>query len=453
MIGPYHYGERKWDEYLLDLRETLEVGSSAQIVAINENFAETSAEIRETFQAGIAAQIVAINDLSSRVEEGLEHLRAEFNWGFTLIADSLAEQTRVLRDVTAKLDKLQETLDLPLRTQARELFNEGRLRLEKGLLEKALERFLQAEQKNDVDFPLQLEIGTLYLYGKNNDEDVINLQAAENHFLLAAKYARAERNSLTQWYRFCGQAYSHAAWAAYLSGQDEKAAANVGGMRACLNRALEHISKAIAVWPQFTEAPYLFAKCSALLERNAEAVDALQALFDRDRRYIGKATDDADFSSIRSELKSLASELLTLPGPVALAVRQQLDIATRLLTDAQARAGDRKNITADGYKGDLNSKLLKLRPLEQRILKARHDIERFDIDVENVLEELRDATEALNSRTGDRSARSGGTELDYVSKARYLLGRGRIIEAIKVVREATGLGMIPARDLVDSWRR
>lgn len=39
------------------------------------------------------------------------------------------------------------------------------------------------------------------------------------------------------------------------------------------------------------------------------------------------------------------------------------------------------------------------------------------------------------------------------SQARELLKQGRKIEAIKVVREETGLGLKEAKDLVESWEK
>jgi Ribosomal protein L7/L12 C-terminal domain len=40
----------------------------------------------------------------------------------------------------------------------------------------------------------------------------------------------------------------------------------------------------------------------------------------------------------------------------------------------------------------------------------------------------------------------------WEGEARNLAARGQAIEAIKLVREKTGLGLKEAKDLVDSWR-
>ena len=99
--------------------------------------------------------------------------------------------------ISIQLDTIHQTLQSPLLTQARELFRLGVEHYRKGLLDKALAAFLKAEEKSDVDFYLQFKIGKLYLYGRDEDANVIDLAKAESHFLLAARNANAERETLS----------------------------------------------------------------------------------------------------------------------------------------------------------------------------------------------------------------------------------------------------------------
>jgi Ribosomal protein L7/L12 C-terminal domain len=48
---------------------------------------------------------------------------------------------------------------------------------------------------------------------------------------------------------------------------------------------------------------------------------------------------------------------------------------------------------------------------------------------------------------------AGSTEDPRLNEARQLAGNGRKIEAIKLVRDATGLGLKEAKEMVDSWDR
>jgi tetratricopeptide (TPR) repeat protein len=181
--------------------------------------------------------------------------------------------------------------------QVQELFQLGQERFRKGLLDKALKAYLQAERKNEVDFPLQLQIGKSYLYGIDEDDNVIDLPEAERHLLLAARYADAEKGTFPQWNEYCGQAYFHAAIAACLIGEQEQAAGRPDSTRACLKRALSYLAKAAVLWPDFTEIVYTQAKCHALLGQTPDAIQKLELLSDRDRRYFAKAAQDGDFRS------------------------------------------------------------------------------------------------------------------------------------------------------------
>lgn len=50
-----------------------------------------------------------------------------------------------------------------------------------------------------------------------------------------------------------------------------------------------------------------------------------------------------------------------------------------------------------------------------------------------------------------RKAPLPGAPADWEAEARGLAATGQKIQAIKVVREATGLGLKESKDLVDSW--
>jgi len=133
-----------------------------------------------------------------RVADGIEDLRAEFSYGMGLIVSQLQIQQQTLEGILDRLDTIHKTLESPLLTQARELCKIGMDRMQKGLLDKALEAFLESEKKNDTDCFVQFQLGTLYLYGRDEDNNVISLPKAEEHFRFAARYANAEIGSMPE---------------------------------------------------------------------------------------------------------------------------------------------------------------------------------------------------------------------------------------------------------------
>jgi len=305
VFRPYYYGPHKWENYLIDIQEAI---SAEQY------------PLPEELTAGIEG-----------LRAGIEDLRAEFEWGFTLMIDRMERQINVLNRIVGQLDAIRHAVQLPSTTRARELFALGQRDQQKGLLPEALEKFLAAERENKVNFPLQLQIGKLFLYGKDRDNTLIDLPKAEQHMLLAARYAGVERG----YEKYQGEALFHAAIAAYLIGKDEKAVGHVDGMRSCLERALTSLTCAVRSWPKFSEIVYLQAKCHALLGQEQAALEKLKDLSDRDRRYFAKMSQDKDFDAIRVDAETVFRQAIAEPGPAALNALAKLRDAEEELAKAQ----------------------------------------------------------------------------------------------------------------------
>ncbi len=421
VLGPYYYGKYKWDNYLLDVQRAIKSGNAVQreIAGVQK---ETLAEMR--------GQTIQLQNIQDALEHGFEELRAEFEWGFSLIADRMDRQIAELTNISATLEKIHQTVRSPLMTRATELFRIGEERYRKGLLDKALEAFLQAEQQNDVDFVLQLQIGKLFLYGRDEFANVINLADAERHLLLAARYADAEKGTVKQWSKYCGQAYFHAAIAAYLLGEQEETNGDSDGKRTCLKRAVNYLSKATNLWPAFSEIWYTLAKCHALLNQSQEVHNLFETLSDRDRRYFDKAMQDEDFRTFREDIKELFTRALTSPGPCARGAQTKLASAEEALAWAK-RASPAS--TEDQ---------IRVHTIERRLTAARQILPTLQADVESLSSSLSEmglqleqiAHQSLQKNiatlghnlasTKDKKA-SCASSIDYLNqKMRQTSGRG-----------------------------
>ena len=265
MYRSYYYGSHKYDNQFLDTRGAIEAGTK-QAAIHAEDMIRAERE-----------QTEAIQKLGGDLLGGLEDLRAEFEWGFSLLADRMDTQIELMSRIATKLDKIHGALVTPLTQQARELFRLGQQRLSEGLDDKALEAFLQSEQKNDVDFLLQRYIGELYLY--SNDTKVKDLGNAVEHLLAAGRYAEAKKGSLSGWNKYAGKAYFDAAVAYYLLGEIEFEANRQEKMKGCLQKAVGLLAKSVDLWPEFLESTYTKAKCHALLGERNEVNGAFEFLF------------------------------------------------------------------------------------------------------------------------------------------------------------------------------
>lgn len=277
----YYYGQHSWENYLVDIQETV-AGIAPGSNTNNADFDSLSA---------------AFGDIASSIED----LGAEFQWGFTLMIDRLEQQTKLLNQIVGQLDAIREAVQLPSTTRARELFALGLRDLRKGLYPEALEKFLAVERENKVNFPLQLQMGKLLLYGKNATDNVIDLPKAEEHLYLASRYAGREQ----KWLKYHGVALFHASIAAYLIGEKEKSAGRTDSMRKCLERALTNIGFAAQTWPE-AELYYLAAKCHTLLGQKEKALADLTILAERDPiGYSAKMDRDGDFNAIRGDAENI----------------------------------------------------------------------------------------------------------------------------------------------------
>jgi tetratricopeptide (TPR) repeat protein len=429
IIGPYYYGKRKWDNYLLDIQQTIESGNAA-----NRQGARLQSEALEIAHEQVEElrqQTEQLRNIDQTLQSGLEELRAEFEWGFTLMVDRMDTQINLLSKVAAELDAIHQTLKSPLINQAQELFRLGEQHFNEGLLDRALKDFLDSEQKNEVHPLLQLQIGKLYLYGCSDTYNLVDLPQAERHLLLAARYADAKKKTLSKWSDLCGQAYFHAGVASYLIGEQEQTAGHPDSMRTCLERALGHLAKAAALWPRFTEILYTKAKCHALLGQIQDAEQNLEALSDRDRRYSAKAAQDDDFNAFRAGVEVLFKRATESPGPLARAASAKIDGATEALTWAKRSDPTAREDSAA------------IRSIERELLRAKQSLPTLEVDIEDLSEKL----DRMKNELEEIAKRAFHNNLDAAEQGvtaceRDKMNCERSIESLKqTMKQTSGTGL------------
>jgi tetratricopeptide (TPR) repeat protein len=289
--------------------------NEALSLAFEEGFDEVSGTLSEGFGMlgrrldDIGEGFEIVGQRLAAISGGIERLGAAFEWGMGLLAEQLAVQDQLLGNILQRLDAIHETLQTPTLTQAREFYNIGKDRLGKGLLDKALEALLKAEEKNDTDFLTQYELAHLYLYGMNEDCNVIDLPKAEKHFRNAARYAKAEIPYLAEANKYCGKAYFHASVACYVqAGKQRQCGQNVEAQR-LLQEAINLAQHATEVYPELSEGFYQHAKTCSVTGETTTALQSLKQAIKIDRNYCLKADLDRDFDGIRPALLGLFENL------------------------------------------------------------------------------------------------------------------------------------------------
>lgn len=285
----------------------------------------TMAQLESAFSKGADA-----------IATGVDRLGAQFEYSLGLVFDELHIQTQHLEKIVQELDSIKRTLQSPLLTQARELFWIGRDRMAKGLLDKALQAFHEAERKNDTDFFTQYYLGKLYLNGRDDDDDVIDPGKAKQHLIAAARYAKAEIQANPEFKLLAAEALFYGSLACFALAGDENELDI-----AQLQEAYSLVTEALRLEPSLTEAWFHAAKYKALEGRTDKCIAVLEVAVKRDPRYSAKALADGAFLRVRPALEQLVKRLRdTAMAEAEAAIREATEALERSQRYPSWRAED-----------------------------------------------------------------------------------------------------------------
>jgi len=301
-----------------------------QIVASNEalknEFGEEFDELNGTLNWNLCRFKDAIADAGISIED----LRANFNYGIVLAVERLQMQNRALDNILDQLDAIHGTFKNPTLAKAREFYRIGCKRLANGLLDRALESFHRSEEICKDDFFTQFQLGKLYLYGKDENTDIVDLMEAEKHFQLAIRCGKAEIGQLSWMDRWTGEALLHASIACYAQAGDHQVKGRVQEARKKMEEAAQLAQEATAIYPQLSEGYYHHAKFSALLGNIAQAIPSLKQAILADRNYCIKVQMDRDFDGMRTQVHNLFETLRKKAGQDAM---DELQKVKKFLSD------------------------------------------------------------------------------------------------------------------------
>ncbi len=355
-MASFYLGSKlSWQQYLQassfikDIQGQIRSSSSKQHVAITAQTREIIASrealgkkfgagfdaMNGTLDRGLADVTEAINETTSAIES----LRSTFEYNLALMIEQMQLQSQAMMGMLRQMEAVHSTLKSPTLTQAREFYQIGCDRLQKGLPDKALEAFIESARRDDANFMTQLMIGKLYLYGVTQDCNVVSLDKAEQHLLAAARYAKAEVSRLPEASRFLGEALLHASIASYAKANDHQLNGNKEEAARLLGLSLDLAQQAREASPQLSESHYHHAKYAALLGDGHTAAQSLEQAVAMDENYCIKADVDRDFRYVRHEVNDLFVRMRTESGGE---VQDKVRHVERLLVDWIYPTGDAK---------------------------------------------------------------------------------------------------------------
>lgn len=296
-----------------------------------------SEELRDTFKNGYDSINSTLNwgfemlssDLSE-IDISINSLRADFNYNMGILIQEAQINNRLLTSLLSKIDSIQEILESPILAQARELYKLGCHKASTGLFDKALELLHKSEEIYDSDFFTQHQLGLLYLFGVNDDCNVINLQKAKNHFVNAIRYAKAEIKSDSKFTMLAAESHLYASFSIY--GQLGELIENDTSKEktSLLSEAKEHAIASTSLYPKLSEAWFHIAKYSALLYKPEDCIRNLGKAVNLDRKYAVKVEVDKSFEAFRP---SIVNFLESIRDEKERKAQTAIDHASRSLKD------------------------------------------------------------------------------------------------------------------------
>ena len=276
------------------------------VIASNESLARENIEathvaadkITETMRSELGALSSVMQDGFSELtyemqglSEGIERLNATFHWGFSEMIASMGR----MNDSIDELIKIAKT---PAQTAAYEQYEIAqeafRQKLGQECLE-ALDKAINGDQSSSgykLEWRFHTMKGTVRLGFVGGDMSLVDPAEAEESFLLAGRYAKADHPE------HAAQAFLSAGWSAYCQGK--------------LKDALLHTEQALKIIPNLGEALFQSAKINIAIGEVPHALSSLKEAIEIDRFYSLKAAGDGDFqkhdSILRDFLESMRTE-------------------------------------------------------------------------------------------------------------------------------------------------
>lgn len=284
-------------------------------------------DLREDMTMGLDMLGGQLNDLKytcdrgfNGVMQGIAYLGGLFDCRMTMVIEQMQTSNEHLKQILESLDEIHQTLLTPTQTQALEFRDMGTARLARGLYDKAIESFLEAEKLNDTDFITQLQLGKLYLYGKDKYIDVVDLNKALEHLTSAVRYGTAEvkylastKNPalLTEVKFLLSEACFHAAQTLFVLGNEEYQKEGnklTEPVKKLYSRMLEYAKDSYTYVPLLA-VKYLEAKANLMLENPAQAISILKTILAKDFTFFYMLKQDKDYDNLQEQI---SKELLKL---------------------------------------------------------------------------------------------------------------------------------------------
>jgi tetratricopeptide (TPR) repeat protein len=307
---PYYYNqmsakERSYIDYMGNLTENIgskierntdEINSAivnAQ-VATSKTIYNNAQELKGTLMMGFSGVSSQLQSGVSNISRELGVMGSSMSMGFALLNRAVQQSSKAICD---RLDNINNTLENPLFTESRELYNRAALNYNKGLYEEVLEDLQEAIKKNKTDPSSHFLAGQTYLRGISEFSNVINLEASIEALKNAAKYITSDANTYPEVRPMAAEIWFTLGLAYHAKAMDSLHNSNESDYRKLLEEAKTAYSKSWDYSQEMLESLYNLSRCKALFNESDSAIRDLITLMLKDHGYCIKAFLESDFDN------------------------------------------------------------------------------------------------------------------------------------------------------------
>jgi tetratricopeptide (TPR) repeat protein len=310
VLEPYRYGTKKWDAYLVDIRQSVDavgrsVDDATRTLASNaRSIARGSDDVTQAALREHASNVI------DAIDRNLNAVSVELAAGFDLLASGLEYQSQMLASLTDTVSEAVRVLKHPLLTQADELVRLGIARTQAGLFPEAIRAYEQALSKDETTFIAHLQLGILRLGAIDAECSHVDLAAAREHFRQAKRCA-ATLNGLSadDARQARGQVLFYSTLTLYALSSEATVAGDHHLAKELLLEAAKVLSAEAHTVDVDEEAAFMYSRVWARVDRHDKARDLLLYAIDMHRRYLNSALTDPDLAMCHDYLRHVDKHL------------------------------------------------------------------------------------------------------------------------------------------------
>ena len=289
-----------WYPGALSYREWVQAESYKEEISnvIKEHANEIVANQQQT-RIAISRRLDRVATISDsgfkNVTNAIEGLHSMLSYKLGLILQELEIQSGLLQEIL-------HTLKNPLKTQVEEYYNDGCRLVREAILDKAIQKFTKIiEDLDDTHYLTYYQLGLLFLNGKSEDENVIDLQRANTLLITACRLGKGKAKTDKSFNPAVANALFFTSLSYYLQIESES--------DTLLDRAIAYAEESIIYNPKLSQSCYHLAKYYSIKDDVEKMKLRLREAIELDRNYALDVNEDKAFDKNRIQVDELLKYL------------------------------------------------------------------------------------------------------------------------------------------------